>query len=204
MRTKTQPTQDRSRQTYDAILESTAHLLEEVGIERLSTNLICDRAGLSPPALYRYFPNKYALLRELGKRLMQAQDEEVFAWIDEGGLESTTMEEAFRKTLDIQQRVNEVTRRQPGALWILRALRAVPAMWEARSASYVDVANRLYEGMRRRYPTTPEAELRRVIRFNLELASTATEMVLENHNKEAEEMVVQLSWMIVMYYARFA
>ena len=30
----------------------------EVGIERLSTNLVCERAGLTPPALYRYYPNK--------------------------------------------------------------------------------------------------------------------------------------------------
>ncbi len=204
MRTKTQPMQDRSRQTYDAILVSTAHLLEEVGIERLSTNLICERARLTPPALYRYFPNKYALLRELGIRLMLAQDEEVFAWIDEGGLSASTMDEAFRKNLDIQQRVNAVTRRQPGALWILRALRAVPVMWEVRIASRINVTDRLFEGMHGYYPNTPEATLRRAIRLNLELASTATEMVLEEPESQADEITVEFSWMIVLYYARFS
>lgn len=203
MRTKTQPMQDRSRQTYDAILDSTAHLLEDVGIERLSTNLICERAGLTPPALYRYFPNKYALLRELGLQLMQAQDEEVFAWIEEGGLIAATLEEAFAKNVDIQTRVNEATRRQPGALWILRALRAVPVMWEVRTASRVNVANRLYAAMHPLYPNTPEAALRRAIRLNLELASAATEMVLEEPDNDAEEITAELSWMIVMYYTRF-
>ncbi len=203
MQTKTQPMQDRSRLTYDAILESTAHLLEDVGIERLSTNLICERAGLTPPALYRYFPNKYALLRELGTRLMQAQDEEVFAWIAEGGLAATSIEEAVRKNIDVQERVNAVTRRQPGALWILRALRAVPAMWEVRIASRINVVDRLYEGMHANYSNTSEADLRRAIRLNLELASTATEMVLEDPGADADAITAEFCWMVVMYYTRF-
>ena len=52
------PTQTRALETCERILDAAATLLGEVGIERLSTNLICERAGLSPPALYRYYPNK--------------------------------------------------------------------------------------------------------------------------------------------------
>jgi len=80
LETKLKPQQNRARSTYDAILEAAGELLAEVGVERLSTNLVCKRAGLTPPALYRYFPNKYALLKELGERLMADQDEAVFAW----------------------------------------------------------------------------------------------------------------------------
>src|SRR5215213_4720412 len=79
--TKKQPAQQRATETFERILEVTAQTLADVGIERLSTNLVCERAGLSPPALYRYFPNKYALLSELGKRLMQRQNERVDHWI---------------------------------------------------------------------------------------------------------------------------
>jgi AcrR family transcriptional regulator len=204
MLTKTRPLQDRSRQTYEAILDSTAQLLEEIGIERLSTNLICERAQLTPPALYRYFPNKYALLRELGIRLMQAQDEAVFAWIDAGGLRAATQQEAFEKNQEIHQRVIDITRRQPGALWILRALRAVPAMWEVRITSRANVAERLFQAMRAQYPNTSEPDLRRAVRLNLELASAATEMVLEEPENEAEEITSELSWMMVTYYSRFS
>ena len=65
--TKTLPRQGRAQETFERILAITADLLSEVGIERLSTNLICERAGLTPPALYRYFPNKYAVLHALGE-----------------------------------------------------------------------------------------------------------------------------------------
>ena len=77
---RTAPNQKRSQQTLDRILVAAADLLEEIGFERLSTNLICKRAGLTPPALYRYFPNKYAVLKELGERLMIRQNELLEEW----------------------------------------------------------------------------------------------------------------------------
>ena len=60
-------------------------MLEEVGFERLSTNMICKRAGLTPPALYRYFPNKYAVLKELGERRFQ-REAEVASRLDHPGI----------------------------------------------------------------------------------------------------------------------
>ncbi len=75
------PAQQRATETYERILVATANTLCEVGIERLSTNLVCERAGLTPPALYRYFPNKYALLTVLGERLLEKQNERIDHWI---------------------------------------------------------------------------------------------------------------------------
>ena len=49
------PQQDRARQTRERLLDVAGELLAEVGIERISTNMIAARAGLTPPALYRYF-----------------------------------------------------------------------------------------------------------------------------------------------------
>jgi AcrR family transcriptional regulator len=204
MQAKTIPLQDRSRQTYESILAAAAALLEEVGVERLSTNLICKRAHLTPPALYRYFPNKYALLRELGSRLMQAQDDAVFAWIDSGGLDTSTPEEAFRSNLAIQTRVTDITRAQPGALWILRALRAVPTLRAVRVESRGRVADRLLAALSLRYPNAAEAELRRTVRLNLELAIAVTELVLEEPDQEPDEISADFSRLIVGYYARFS
>src|ERR1700737_3300178 len=84
--TKLQPTQARGQDTYEIVLATAGEMLRDMGFEQLTTNAICERAGLTPPALYRYFPNKYAILKELGDRLMIAQDELVLEWIDRGGL----------------------------------------------------------------------------------------------------------------------
>ena len=136
MQAKAQPLQERSRATYEAILAAAATLLEEVGIDSLSTNMICARANLTPPALYRYFPNKYALLRELGIRLMQVQDQVGVRLDRRGGLEPQPRWKRPSSGISpIQKRVVEVTRAQPASLWIARAMRAVPMLREVRTQS---------------------------------------------------------------------
>ena len=79
---KNKPRQERAKRTYEAILVAAAELLVEVGVERISTNLIAERAGITVPALYRYFPNKYAVLNALGAVLMDRQNEVFQQWFD--------------------------------------------------------------------------------------------------------------------------
>lgn len=62
------PLQARSRDTYDAVLEATARILETKGLEAANTNAIAERAGLSVGSLYQYFPGKTAIFAELIRR----------------------------------------------------------------------------------------------------------------------------------------
>jgi AcrR family transcriptional regulator len=70
-----QPVQDRSRASVDRILAMTATLLDEVGIEGFNTNLLAERTGVRVRTVYRYFPNKYAVIVALTKRLAVQWDE---------------------------------------------------------------------------------------------------------------------------------
>ena len=54
--------QERSRQTVDALLEATARVLVKEGYDRASTNRIAEVAGVSIGSLYQYFPSKEALV----------------------------------------------------------------------------------------------------------------------------------------------
>lgn len=63
------PQQQRAAATLDAILEATAALLVERGYEGVNTNAVAERAGVKPPAVYRYFPNKFALYHALADKL---------------------------------------------------------------------------------------------------------------------------------------
>src|SRR5215813_13681149 len=117
-----EPKQDRAVQTRARLLDVAGQLLAEVGIERISTNMICAEAGLTPPALYRYFKDKYAVLEALSERLMQRQNDVLLAWLARhkaGGLDaySAHVEDLLRDTA-------KVTAAEPGGIWILRALRA--------------------------------------------------------------------------------
>lgn len=188
--TKKQPAQQRATETYERILEVTAQTLADVGIERLSTNLVCERAGLTPPALYRYFPNKYALLAELGQRLMQRQNEHVAHWITidtvKGGVEGLerALEGLIRDTY-------EVTESTVGGVWIMRALRAVPVLQQVRLASHAAVTQEQTRLLMRALPGADVAELKLVSRIVVDLIYATVEMLFD------EELDVQAAARIV-------
>ncbi len=54
--------QERSRLTVNALVESTARVLVKEGYDRASTNKIAAVAGVSIGSLYQYFPGKEALV----------------------------------------------------------------------------------------------------------------------------------------------
>lgn len=62
------PLQARGQATFEAILDATANLLEQVAGERLTTNLISRAANVNVATLYQYFPNKQSVLLELFRR----------------------------------------------------------------------------------------------------------------------------------------
>jgi AcrR family transcriptional regulator len=73
--------QQRSRVTIDAILEATARIVGQVGLDRATTNRIAELAGVSIGSLYQYFPGKEALLAALIEREAQADLEAAAAML---------------------------------------------------------------------------------------------------------------------------
>ena len=66
--TRRAPVQERSRQTVTRILDAAAAIADEQGVEAATTRAIADRAGVSYPSLYRFFPDREAILGELLER----------------------------------------------------------------------------------------------------------------------------------------
>jgi AcrR family transcriptional regulator len=196
-----QPAQRRAAETFERILDVGAQTLADVGIDRLSTNLVCERAGLSPPALYRYFPNKYALLCELGRRLMERQNELIPGWITIDALVGPRagLEKALQGLLlDTYQ----VTRETTAGVWITRALRAVPALATVRLESHAKVAQAQVELLQSAYPGADLEELRLVSRVTVELIYAATELLFDEpplHGPAVSELVAT---MIASYRGR--
>jgi AcrR family transcriptional regulator len=201
MATKTQPLQLRSRQTFERVLAAAAALLAEVGIEQFSTNLVCKRANVTPPALYRYFPNKYALLHELARRLMEIQDREVFAWIEAGGLLGTTVEDIAARNLTLLRALMDLTDAFPGGIWILRAMRAVPLMQDAFRDSATLVADRLRLELQQRYPEQGSERLGRATWLFTGIGLAVIEMALDGPQADRLPLLEEYCWMIARYHA---
>jgi len=202
LESKRKPSQRRGKQTYEMVLATAGQLLAEVGFERLTTNLVCERAGLTPPALYQYFPNKYSILRELARRLMEAQDAAVFAWLDAGGALAPTLAQSVARSIDIQKQVNAITRRHPGGVWILRALRAVPELQVVQTESRDRVAARIFDDVKRAHPHLNDETLRVGTRVATQVMYSATEMVMEEPEADEERVTEEVCWMVGLYYRR--
>ena len=198
---KTQPAQRRATETFERILEVGAQTLADVGIDRLSTNLVCERAGLSPPALYRYFPNKYALLCELGRRLMERQNEVVPRWISLEVLAGSRagLERALQGLLLDTYRV---TRETTAGVWITRALRAVPALAEVRLESHHQVTQAQVELLKLAYPGAELEELRLVSRVTVELIYAATELLFDESPLSGQAVARLVGAMVASYRGR--
>lgn len=63
------PQQKRSREMVGRLLDATAALLAERGLDNTTTNHVAERAGVSIGSLYQYFPDKEALIEALLVRM---------------------------------------------------------------------------------------------------------------------------------------
>lgn len=66
------PRQRRAQASVDVVLEAAAQVLEVSGEAGFNTNAVAERAGVSIGTLYRYFPDKQAILRALALREREA------------------------------------------------------------------------------------------------------------------------------------
>jgi AcrR family transcriptional regulator len=65
---RNEPVQARSTARLATLLDAAATIVDEVGYERLTTAMVSERAGASIGTVYRYFPDRIALLQALGAR----------------------------------------------------------------------------------------------------------------------------------------
>lgn len=65
---RTTPVQQRGAERITQLLDAAAELIDDQGIDGLTTTAVAARSGSSVGVVYRYFPNIQALLRGLGAR----------------------------------------------------------------------------------------------------------------------------------------
>ncbi|WP_082701514.1 TetR/AcrR family transcriptional regulator [Novosphingobium sp. FSW06-99] len=166
--------------TYEKLITAAGELLGEVGFEKLTTNGICARANLTPPALYRYFDDKYEILEELARRLLKRQYDAYAVWLFDGGawasLDSQVdkLEEWFRTAASI-------VASEPGGVWTMRALRALPNLAHVRIESQRMFTDQMFEFYKRALPDLPENTLWYRLRIRAEFGFVVDELAIEEN-----------------------
>ncbi|WP_245861379.1 TetR/AcrR family transcriptional regulator [Compostimonas suwonensis] len=65
---RNEPVQQRSAQRLDTLLDAAAVVVDEIGIDRITTAMVAERSGASIGTVYRYFPDRVAVLQALRDR----------------------------------------------------------------------------------------------------------------------------------------
>ncbi|NYD91195.1 TetR/AcrR family transcriptional regulator [Sphingomonas melonis] len=197
------PKQARSIRTYEALLDAAGILLGEVGIERISTNLICERAKVTPPTIYRYFDDKYAVIRALAERMTERQQAALHEWVTRHALSDT--ETIFADIGNLLRTLIHIISEQPGAMWIQRALRAIPSMAPLRLAAHNYAAEILTMMFHRHAPDTERELIRRRVRLAVEITYSIEEMIQEE-NIAPEQIVDDVHFILksMLYFPEYS
>ena len=65
---RTEPIQQRSAARLSGLLDAAAAVVDEVGFDRITTAMVAERAGASIGTVYRYYPDRVAVLHALHER----------------------------------------------------------------------------------------------------------------------------------------
>ena len=196
---KNKPRQARAKRTYESILNAAAELLVEVGVERISTNLIAERAGITVPALYRYFPNKYAVLHALGAVLMDRQNEVFQQWFernDEHLHPQTLLDDVYQ----VLKHTYDVTLEQTGGAQIIQSLRAVAPLQELRLESHRLVSTQFAQVISDLIHRPVDDVLLMQARLTVDMGYAIVEMALEDSTLSPENTLRQGAHMMGLYW----
>jgi AcrR family transcriptional regulator len=172
------PSNGKARRTYDQLVAAAGQLLGEVGFEKLTTNAICARVGMTPPAFYSYFNDKYEILEVLARRLLKRQNDAYAVWLFESG--SWSIQEKRTEALCEWFRIAAgIVANEPGAIWTMRALRALPNLAHIRLESQRMNTDRLFDFYKRIYPHADPKQLWYRLRIRSEFGWVVDELALE-------------------------
>ncbi|WP_444922713.1 TetR/AcrR family transcriptional regulator [Microbulbifer sp. DLAB2-AF] len=159
-----EPVQARARARARQILDVTGRLLEEVGLDDLTTILIARKLDISVGSLYHYFPNKHAILYAMGEQWL-ASISEAMAELAELDLEHMTLGSFIDEFVG---RLLAVYREQRGLLPLAQAMWGIPELHELDKSHDELVIGHLVDMFHRLGFTCPPNEMNRLGRLTLE------------------------------------
>lgn len=142
------PSQERSRDTVEAILAAAGALIQEGGISALTTNAVAKRAGVAITAVYAYFDDKWAIVHELFLRFEQLRAEAL-----EGIFGTWEQDEDWAEAIDeTWERMAAFRLEYPGGVALRAAMSSQPRLAQLDFEGSQHSASLFAEAMCRRAP----------------------------------------------------
>ena len=168
----------RSTNTRQKLISAGQRLLAQAGYEAVNSNAVAKGAGVTPPIFYRHFADKYDLLKTIGERLMEVQNEIIL------GPVTPAMDDVDAQMQQIRSRfehVLDVTKAFEGAHAILVAMRAIPELFPVRLTSHEETARAMVASLALSVPDAEKDELYIRARVAMEIGHGLVEMLCEQN-----------------------
>ena len=180
------PTQSRALKTVEALLSATQEILAEVGYDGVTSNAVAARAGLTPPAFYRYFKDKHMLLATLGQRLLDAQN----ALIDEHMRDAEgQLLHSLQATQEMMHAEVALTKSFVGGCELMFLMRALPELSHLRLQAHEEVTDLLSTEAAAHYTALAPRVIRARTRLATELYYSTVEMLFETNFRNQKEVI---------------
>jgi AcrR family transcriptional regulator len=190
------PSQERSRDRVERILDATAALLAgNMSADKITTAAIAEEAGVPIGSVYQYFPNKLAVLAELARRVMEQVDHKTASLIAED-FGVLRWDQAIDRAIDATM---QGYAEQPGYLQLLLSIRPTP---EFRSIT--DESNERMAAVLARHPALraviPADRIELVTRAAIQAANSLQDWALsENDPKLANRIIGEMKTLLKGY-----
>ena len=147
------PSQPRSRETVEVIVQATARVLLKEGFEACTTNRVARAAGVSIGSVYQYFPDKAALVVAVMERHLAQLEEAMTRRLSEleGAPLEVVVREMVRAMLEvkrIQPRLHRVLLEQVPRIGAWRRLHELHARYEPLLTAWLEAHREVLDGIR--------------------------------------------------------
>ena len=191
---RTVPSQSRAKQTVELLLDTAAGLLADEGVGAFNTNRLAEEAGVTVPTVYRYFPNKLAVIEALAERLVADWND----WFDDSRLADRRNDwrvvwrdyvDAFVAGIDAA----------PAGPAIRRAIHSMPELRALEDRDTRHLAERLARALRRREPGLASRDVRDAAELLLTTAIAAIDRAFIGPPRLRRRRIEALKTMQVAY-----
>ena len=193
------PLQARARKRHGQILDTTAELLEKVGVDDLTTVLIAQSLDISVGSLYHYFPNKIAILYALSQRWL----DEINQALDDIDATLVDREDLRGFTEHCIDRLLEVYHRQRGILHLVQAMFSIPELRELDEEHDEFMIDRFHQMFIRLGFDLNSKEQKRIARIYLELVHALSVGIVEQKGRQASRTTEDLKSMAYALLAKY-
>jgi AcrR family transcriptional regulator len=181
----------------DTILEGAAVLLEEVGFDSFNTNVLAKRAGVRVRSVYRYFPNKFAVMAALWKKMLGEWDE----------LLEPELEKIADPAIDLRASFAALTAgyvhwltHRPGAWAIRSTIRAMPELAAQEKSAEEWFVRQVAGALHKRGVRLPMKRLKIVCTVVFRAGNAIMHTDIVDHGRPRRIMIDEMNQLAGLYF----